>query len=118
MNMEKGDVLSGAYHLIASSMTLHHIKAIQPLLKQFHQILLPSGIVAIADLDLDEGKFHEDATGVFHDGFSRDKLRQEFLDAGFADIEELTVASFVKPIADGTLKEFSIFLMTGMIGRD
>jgi 2-polyprenyl-3-methyl-5-hydroxy-6-metoxy-1,4-benzoquinol methylase len=113
MDLEKGDILSGAYHLIASSMTFHHIKDIQPLLQQFHQLLLPSGIVAIADLDLDEGKFHEDATGVFHDGFNRDKLRQEFLDAGFADIAALTVAKITKPITGGALKEFSIFLMTG-----
>jgi ubiquinone/menaquinone biosynthesis C-methylase UbiE len=114
MDMEKGDVLSGAYHLIASSMTLHHIKEIQPLLKQFQRILLPSGIIAVADLDLDEGKFHEDSTGVFHDGFKRDKLRKEFLNAGFTDIKDLTAAKVAKPIADGTIKEFSVFLMTGI----
>jgi 2-polyprenyl-3-methyl-5-hydroxy-6-metoxy-1,4-benzoquinol methylase len=118
VDIEKGEVLGGAYHLVASSMTLHHIKEIQPLLKQFHQILLPFGIVAIADLDLDEGKFHEDSTGVFHNGFKRDKLRQEFLDAGFTDIKEMIAAKITKPIADGTIKEFSIFLMTGMKSLD
>lgn len=118
VDIEKGDMLSGAYHLVASSMTLHHIKEIQPLLKQFHQILLPFGIVAIADLDLDDGKFHEDPTGVFHDGFGRDKLRQEFLDAGFTNIKVLTAAKIAKPIADGTLKEFSVFLMIGMKSSD
>jgi len=114
LDIEKGDVLSGACNLVASSMTLHHIKEIQPLLKQFHQILLPSGMVAIADLDLDEGKFHEDSTGVFHNGFTRDKLRHEFLAAGFTRIKDLTAANITKPIADGTLREFSLFLMTGI----
>ena len=118
LDIEKGDVLSGAYNLIASSMTLHHLKEIQPLLKQFHQILLPSGIAAVADLDLDEGKFHEDSTGVFHNGFKRDQLRQEFLEAGFTDIKDLTAAKIAKPIADGTIKEFSIFLMIGMKSSD
>jgi ubiquinone/menaquinone biosynthesis C-methylase UbiE len=66
IDLDKGDVLTGSYHLIVSSMTLHHIKNITPLLKQFYSILLPSGQLAIADLDLDDGKFHSNNDGVFH----------------------------------------------------
>src|SRR5450759_5667379 len=51
LDLDKGDVLDGPDHLIVSSMTLHHIKNVSPLLNQFHSILLPSGQLAIADLD-------------------------------------------------------------------
>jgi len=44
-------------------MTLHHIKNISPLLKQFCSVLYPSGFLAIADLDLDNGQFHGDNKG-------------------------------------------------------
>src|SRR5665647_252910 len=43
LDLDNGDVLSGSYHLIVSSMTLHHVKEIGALLKQFHRVIYPSG---------------------------------------------------------------------------
>ena len=114
VDIEKGGILSGAYHLVTSSMTLHHIREIRPLLKQFHKILLPSGRIAVADLDLDDGKFHDAPEGVFHDGFHRAALRHEFSQAGFAGIEDRTAATVTRPGENGALREFTIFLMTGV----
>ena len=112
LDIDKGDRLEGRFGLITSSMTLHHIKDIKPLLGQFYKILTPGGYLAIADLDLDGGKFHEDSTGVFHNGFDRKQLRQTFMDAGFEDVRDRTAATMLKPVA-GEKKEFTIFLMTG-----
>ncbi|WP_424357528.1 class I SAM-dependent DNA methyltransferase [Methanocella sp. MCL-LM] len=113
LDIDKGDRLEGRFNLVTSSMTLHHIKDIKPLLGQFYNILTPGGYLALADLDLDGGMFHEDSTGVFHNGFDRKQLRQTFMDAGFEDVRDRTAASMMKPVVGGEKKEFTIFLMTG-----
>ncbi len=111
-DLEKGDVLSGSYHLIVSSMTLHHIREIAPLLRALHEIIVPSGSIALADLDPDDGQFHADNTGVFHDGVERAWLQQQLEDAGFVDVQHLTASRLEKPVAGGGSREFSVFLMT------
>jgi ubiquinone/menaquinone biosynthesis C-methylase UbiE len=112
IDLDKGDVLTGSYHLIVSSMTLHHIKNITPLLKQFYSILLPSGQLAIADLDLDDGKFHSNNDGVFHSGFDREDLHRMLIDIGFRDVRYLTAAQVEKPVGDSQTRLFTMFLMT------
>ena len=112
LDLEMGDVLEGNYHLIVSSMTLHHIKEIRPLLDQFSKISAPRGHLCIADLDLDEGGFHENNDGIHHFGFERATLRSAFREAGFEDVRDRTAAEVIKPVL-GENRLFSIFLMTG-----
>ena len=52
--------ITGKYDIIVSSMTAHHIEKIEPLIEKFYDILLPGGYLFIADLDPDDGEFHED----------------------------------------------------------
>ncbi len=113
VDLDKGDIIHGQYDLVISNMTLHHIKDTDSLLNQFHNILKPGGYLCLSDLDLDDGKFHGDNTGVFHNGFSRRKLQKSFTIAGFQNITETTAAEITKPTADGEMKTFTIFLMTG-----
>jgi ubiquinone/menaquinone biosynthesis C-methylase UbiE len=112
IDLDKGDVLSGSYHLVVSSMTLHHIKNLPPLLKQFYSILLPSGRLAVADLDLDDGQFHGNNDGVHHFGFDREALRRVFMEAGFHNIQTYQAAEIEKPVGDGQSRLFTIFLIT------
>ncbi|MGV8058497.1 MAG: class I SAM-dependent DNA methyltransferase [Smithellaceae bacterium] len=112
LDIEKDGVLEGSYHLIVSSMTFHHIKEIKPLLNQFYNILLPSGCLCIADLDIDDGRFHEKNDGVFHFGFDREKLSSLAGEAGFRDIRCQTAARLTKMISGGEDREFTIFLLT------
>lgn len=112
VDLDKGDVLTDSYHLIVSSMTLHHIKNTPALLKQIHSVLLPSGILAIADLDLDDGQFHSNNEGVFHFGFDREALRLILMDSGFRNIRSLKAAEIEKPVGNGKNRLFTIFLMT------
>jgi ubiquinone/menaquinone biosynthesis C-methylase UbiE len=112
-DLDKGEGLSGRYDLIASSMTLHHVQRIAPLLAQFHRVMAPGGLLCLADLDSDEGQFHQDNTGVFHFGFDRKALRSSLVEAGFFDIADTTAAEIEKPASDGTTRRFSVFLMTG-----
>jgi len=113
-DLDKGDVLSGIYDVVVSSMTLHHVKEIKPLLMQFYKVISPSGYLCIADLDPDDGQFHgSNVTGVFHSGFDRAELRQEFIHAGFDDVRDMTAAEVIKPIPNGEMRRFSVFLMFG-----
>jgi ubiquinone/menaquinone biosynthesis C-methylase UbiE len=112
IDLDKGDVLMGSYNLIVSNMTLHHIRNITSLLKQFYSILLPSGQLAVADLDLDGGQFHSNNEGVFHFGFDRKELQQMFIEAEFRDVRHLTVAQVEKSVGDGRTRLFSMFLIT------
>lgn len=114
LDMDHGGNLSGLYHLVVSSMTLHHIREINPLLKQFYQILRPSGILCIADLDEDGGRFHESNDGVFHYGFSREALARQFEEAGFQNVRTVQAAAVEKPVAGGASHLFTIFLIIGI----
>jgi ubiquinone/menaquinone biosynthesis C-methylase UbiE len=113
LDLDKGGNLGGSYHLVVSSMTLHHIRDIVPLLRQFHRILRPAGHLCIADLDPDDGQFHKNNDGIFHFGFQQAELRQAFVDAGFADVRYQKAAEVPKPVAGGRERVFTIFLMTG-----
>ena len=113
VDLDNGDALTGSYHLIVSSMTLHHVKNISLLLNQFYSILLPAGRLAIADLDLDDGKFHSNNEGVFHFGFDRAKLRKTFTEAGFNNVQDISAAEVEKETLNKEVRQFTIFLLTG-----
>jgi ubiquinone/menaquinone biosynthesis C-methylase UbiE len=113
LDTEQGDILEGIYHLIVSGMTFHHVKEIRPLLDQFFRILATSGYLCIADLDLDDGNFHDNNDGIFHFGFERALLRRDFMEAGFDDIRDRTSAEVMKPDSEGGMRTFTVFLMTG-----
>ena len=103
----------GRYDLVVSSMALHHIRSVDPLLATLHRVLVPGGHLCIADLDPDDGEFHLDPQGIFHNGFERDALRDAFTAAGFAGVRVCSAAHVEKPTARGTLRRFSIFLAVG-----
>jgi len=113
LDHDGASALTGGYDLIVSSMTLHHIKEIDSLVRRFYELLLPGGSLCIADLDTDDGQFHQDSGGVFHNGFDRGRLRRVFADAGFDNIRDKTAAEITKPARSGELRRFTVFLMTG-----
>lgn len=107
-----GGVLEGCYDAVISSMTLHHVKEIAPLFARFYSVTAPGGYVLLADLDSDEGKFHGENHTVFHDGFDRQRLEKLLSEAGFRDVRDKTAAIVERPLADGAVQTFSIFLIT------
>ncbi len=112
-DLDKGDTLTGAYHLVVSSMTLHHVEETAPLLAQFYNIMVSGGTLCLADLDSEEGQFHTDPTGVFHNGFDRPTLLKAMTNAGFVDVQDMTAAETVKPARNGEMRSFTVFLLTG-----
>ena len=113
VDIDRGQSLTGEYDVVVSSMTIHHIPNIEPLLKQFYHVIKPGGYLGIADLDLDGGLFHSDRTGVFHPGFDRATLSRLFTQTGFDDLQTATAAAVEKPDPNGQMRQFSVFLIVG-----
>jgi 2-polyprenyl-3-methyl-5-hydroxy-6-metoxy-1,4-benzoquinol methylase len=109
-DLEKGELPPGRYHLITSSMTLHHIKEIVPLLLSLKTLLHPGGWVALADLEFEGGRFHDEPVGVFHLGFSSEELAEMLTKAGYSSISINTAATIVK--VDQT---FPVLLATAQV---
>jgi 2-polyprenyl-3-methyl-5-hydroxy-6-metoxy-1,4-benzoquinol methylase len=113
VDFEKGGRVEGAFHLVVSSMTMHHVKDTTGLFRQWHDLLLPGGLLAAADLDTEDGSFHGDNTGVFHFGFDRDDLKKLLQLSGFHDIRAVTASTMVRDIPGGRKGEYPVFLILG-----
>jgi tRNA (cmo5U34)-methyltransferase len=101
------------FDLIISTMTIHHIEDVFALFRKFYHLLNLGGMIAIADLDPENGDFHAGVNaGVFHDGFDRKALEKTLKFAGFSEIKMEKATSLKKPVPEKGIKEFSIFLAT------
>lgn len=96
LDLEHGQLPDGRYHLITCSMTMHHIPDPLPLLESLRSLLRPGGYIALADLEAEDGSFHGDPVGVFHNGFSHEQFRGLLRQAGFSGITTSTVAQVTK----------------------
>ncbi|MBB1576769.1 MAG: class I SAM-dependent methyltransferase [Propionibacterium sp.] len=105
------DVPGGPYDLALAQMSLHHMDDVPALLARLHQVMVPGGMVAIADLDHDAvGGYHAKATD-FHGyhGFRRDELRGWLEAAGYSGVV-FHDAGVVGKEVDGERQDFPLFL--------
>ncbi len=102
--------LKDRYDLIYTSMTLHHVRPIEKLIRCFRDLLVPGGWLAIADLDLEDGDFHGDVPGVAHTGFDRRELGKILEEKGVHVIKTVTAHTINKECG-GVEKAFPVFLM-------
>ncbi len=100
------DTLARTFDGIISSMTLHHIRDIDALFARFFELLNEGGFIALSDLDLEDGSFHTEDTGVHHFGFDREALAAKARAAGFRNVEVLDASTVEKPQG-----EYSVFLL-------
>jgi len=106
IDLEKQDI-DKKYDGIISSMTMHHIADIRAMFKKFYRMLNEGGFIAIADLDTEDGSFHDEDTGVHHFGFDRSAFLEQARHVGFKNLQ-ITDANIInKPHAD-----FGVFLLT------
>ena len=98
-----------------SLMTLHHIQNTQDILRKFHALLEPNGILLIADLDKEDGSFHTDGTTDVHMGFARADLQRQVESAGFKGVQFTTAYVIKKKIGDEE-RSFPVFLMSARKG--
>jgi ubiquinone/menaquinone biosynthesis C-methylase UbiE len=105
---------SARFDLVFSAMTLHHIPDTEGILGRFRAVLRKPGVLAIADLDREDGSFHGDGFDG-HKGFDRGDLGGKARAAGFADVRFGTAFEMQKE-ARGTLRTYPIFLMIATTG--
>ncbi|NQU46550.1 MAG: class I SAM-dependent methyltransferase [Chlorobium sp.] len=104
--------LKAPYDFIYSSMTLHHIDSTAPFLGLLFTMLSEGGMLAIADLDLEEGLFHDDPEEKVHPGFDRKKLTGMLEQTGFEGISFTTAHTVEKKNRAGIQASYPIFLLT------
>jgi len=116
MHWSAGQDSSGLpeFDVITGSMVLHHVEDIPAAAAVFHGLLRPGGVVAFADLDLDDGRFHGKEMHTFHPGFDRNWLREVFEKAGFTSATFQEAHQVAKKLEDGKERAFPIFLMTAV----
>jgi 2-polyprenyl-3-methyl-5-hydroxy-6-metoxy-1,4-benzoquinol methylase len=103
------DPLGEDFDGIVSAMALHHVEDTDEILRVFYDHLKAGGFVALADLDKEDGTFHEHGNeGVFHYGFERDALQRKLENAGFGDVSFVTAHTFFK---EGG-RTYPVFLVT------
>lgn len=100
--------LEQTFDAIVSAMALHHVEDTAFCCVRFAEHLNAGGVLALADLDTEDGTFHPpDITGVFHHGFSREELSKHLRAAGFDHINFVTAHTVEKQE-----KQYPIFLVT------
>jgi len=113
VDLEKGCSVEGRFHLIMSSMTMHHVKDAAALFQQWYELLHPGGLLAAADLDTEDGSFHLNNTGVFHLGFDRNELKKLLQKTGFHDVRAVTATTMMRDVAGVGKRAFPVFLIVG-----
>ncbi len=99
--------IDGKFDLIMSAMALHHIQDTNKLIQVFSEHLKSGAMIALADLDKEDGSFHpEDIEGVFHFGFERDAFQEILKNNGFFDVRYCTAHTINK---EG--KKYPVFLV-------
>lgn len=95
------------FDLIMSAMAVHHVEDTSKLIKRFAEHLRPRAMIALADLDKEDGSFHpEEAEGVFHSGFEREEFQRILESHGFENINFFTAHTVNKED-----REYPVFLV-------
>jgi ubiquinone/menaquinone biosynthesis C-methylase UbiE len=97
------------FDLVFILLTLHHIIDTDGILSRFKNLMAPNGILAIIDLEPEDGSFHDrDFHG--HLGFNRRDLEKKVLKAGFKPVHYDVVYEIEK--GEGAEKRsYPLFLM-------
>ena len=95
------------FDMVYSLMTLHHVPDVNVALRRFHDWLDDGGQLCIADLDAEDGSFHDHDPSV-HNGFERAQLAGMVAAAGFDTIRFSTVFQIVKGNPE---RMYPVFLM-------
>ena len=102
------DPLPGAgFDLVLAQLMLHHVSDTAAALRATFELLAPEGRLAMADLDAEDGTFHDaDAEGIHHHGFEREAVGRLAAEAGFVDVTFSTATTIER---DG--RDYPLFLL-------
>jgi ubiquinone/menaquinone biosynthesis C-methylase UbiE len=104
------------FDIAVSLLVLHHLEDTSTALAAIHDLLVPGGRLALADLDTEDGSFHAaDAEGIHHRGFDRAALAELATSAGFVDVATRTAMVIDEHAKGGG---FPLFLLMGRRAPD
>lgn len=95
---------------LISSMTLHHVEDLKEFFTTIKNNLHEGGFIAIADLEIEDGTFHSDNTGVYHFGFEQNVLCDIVESCGFKNVCFENINTIKKPHRD-----FGVFLLSAQV---
>ena len=101
----------GGFDVIYSSMVLHHVADYEKVLAYFYEILNPGGVVAIADLDDEDGSFHSEKSAHVHPGFDRAGFKGSLTRTGFSELQDRTAFHIERQKEEG-VRQYPVFLIT------
>ena len=103
-------LLENSYDLAVSNMTFHHFIKPNDFIKQVYSSLKSGGKICIADLETEDGTFHnkQNHEGVHHFGFDKKEFLRWLKEANFKNIKIETIFEIDK---EG--KKFPVFLAYG-----
>lgn len=104
LDLETQPAPTERFDLIVTSNVMHHVQDLDTVLTAFAELLDRGGHLCLADLDREDGSFHDHDFGGHH-GFSRDELAGRLERAGFTDVGVGDAGTILK---DG--REYSVFL--------
>jgi ubiquinone/menaquinone biosynthesis C-methylase UbiE len=113
VDFEHDGEVEGKFQLAVSSMTMHHVQDTADFLQRLYDLLTPGGTIGVADLEKEDGVFHDDNKGVLHFGFERGSLKGLFEKTGFRDLRDVTATTVVKGIEGQAKREYPVFLIIG-----
>ena len=108
-DINKEDLPQEKFDLIATNMTMHHIKDIKTFVEKLHSSLKKDGHIFIADLICEDGKFHSDNTGVEHFGFDTDHVVSIFEELGLNNVSCEILTKIDKPH-----NTYEVFIIKGI----
>lgn len=112
LELGTGNCPEAPFDCVFSSMTLHHIDDTAQALETMAGLLAPGGWLAIADLDSEDGFFHDDAAADVHHGFCREKITAMIENAGLHSPLVTTAATIDKTNRAGKQQAYTVFLAT------
>jgi len=107
-DMEHNDY-DGNFDILYTQMVLHHVNNVELILGKFHSMLIPDGLIAIADIFPEDGSFHGPDAKV-HYGFDPGILIETLIRKGFKDAGFKTCFVIKRP----TGTEYPVFLLTAV----
>jgi len=99
------------YDAIVSLMTLHHVPDTAAVVRLLAEHLRPGGWLALCDLDVEDGSFHDDPEEDVHHGFARTELVALAEGAGL-DRADISTAFTIRVERDDATQEYTLFLLT------
>src|SRR4030042_6411356 len=110
MDLLTHDVGSKEYDVIFTLMTLHHITDLDTSLFKLRKMLRKNGYLCIADLEKEDGTFHENMSDFQgHHGFGKEDMEKLLIKYGFRICLYKTFYKIEKTLNNGKKKEFPLF---------